>query len=114
MTDLIESLKILYKTDEVKLIMLKPNDINAICVSIEVIENNEKKTYYINRDNYDDFANIILITLDMSENIVDEKIRKELSEIEIKIEKKKREFEKKKAKREAELKNKIKAKKRSL
>lgn len=102
-TDLIESLKILYKTDEVKLIMLKPNDINAICVSIDVMENNEKKTYYINRDNYDDFANIILITLDMSENIVDEKIRKELSEIEIKIEKKKREFEKKKAKREAEL-----------
>ena len=103
MTDLIESLKLLYKTDEVKLIMLKPNDINAICISIEVIENNENKTYYINRDNYDDFANIILITLDINKNIVDEKIREELSEIEIKIEKRRREFEKKKAKREAEL-----------
>ena len=98
-TDLIDSLKLLYRTDKVDLIMLKPNDINSVCVLIEVNDNK----YYINRDNYEDFANIVLITLDINKNIADKKLKEELSEIELKMEKKRKEFEKRRAKEEAKL-----------
>lgn len=92
--DLIESLKLLYKTDKVDLIMLNAKNLDDICISIK-ISNDE--IYYINRNNYDDFCNVINIMLKISENIKNEEVRKELSEIELKMEKRRKEFEKKKA-----------------
>lgn len=100
--DLIEGLKMLYKTDEVKFETPKHDDINSIKISIKVDDN----IYYIDRNNYTKFADIILIILHEGRNIADEEIKKELSEIELKMERKKREFEKKKAQREAEIRKK--------
>ena len=107
-TELIESLKLLYRTDKVELTMLDNKDIHSICISIEVIENNEPKVYYINRDNYDDFAKIILILLDLGNNTTDVELSEELSEIDLKIAQRKKEFEKKKAEREAKLNKEVK------
>lgn len=102
-TELIESLKLLYKTDKVELTMLDDKDLHSVCVSIEVAENNESKIYYINRDNYDNFAKTILILLDLGNNTTDIELSEELSEIDLKIAQRKKEFERKKAEREAKL-----------
>jgi hypothetical protein len=102
-TELIESLKLLYRTDKVELIMKNEKNIESICISIEVIEKGKKKTYYLNRDNYDDFANIILILLDLGNNTKDTKLNEELNEIDLKIAQRKAEFEKRKAERESKL-----------
>lgn len=99
--ELIDSLKLLYRTDKVDLTMLDEKDMNSICISIKVMENNEEKVYYINRDNYDSFANVILILLDLGNNTVDIELNKELNEIDLKIAQRKAEFEKRKAEREA-------------
>lgn len=95
--DLIESLKMLYKTEDVKFETPKHNDIDSVKISIKV--NND--IYYINRDNYTNFADIILILLHEGNNIADEKVKKELNEIELKMERKRKEFERKKALKEA-------------
>lgn len=102
-TELIDSLKLLYRTDDVDLIMLDKKDMNSVCISIKVTENNEEKIYYINRDNYDNFANIILVLMDLGNNTVDVKLTEELNEIDLKIAQRKAEFEKRKAEREAKI-----------
>lgn len=102
-TELIESLKMLYKTEKVNLIMLDEKDIHTICISIEVIENNESKVYYLNRDNYNNLANVVLVSLDLGNNTTDVELNEELTEIDLKIAQRRKEFEKKKAEREAKL-----------
>lgn len=94
LVDLINALKILYRTDEIEL--------NRNPVSIVV--KNDKGSYRIDRDNYTRFADLILILLHEGNNIKNEEEKRELDEIEKKMERKRREFERKKAKREAELK----------
>lgn len=96
--DLIESLKIVYKTDKVKFEIPKKNDIDSIMISIETNDG----TYYINRNNYTEFSNFILVMLYEGDNTIKEK-SKELSEIERKMEQRRREFERKKALKNAEL-----------
>ena len=97
--NLIQTLKLLYKTDDVKLEPPKKGDINSIQISIKSNDN----IYYINRNNYTEFADYILIMLHEGNNIANVEVKKELTEIELKMERKRREFEKKKRKREAEL-----------
>ena len=75
---LIQSLKLLYKTDNVKLETPKKDDIDSIQISIESNDN----IYYINRNNYTEFADMVLIILHEGNNIADEKVKKELTEIE--------------------------------
>ena len=96
--NLIQSLKLLYKTDNVKLETPKKDDIDSIQISIKSNDN----IYYINRNNYTEFADMILIILHEGNNIADKKVKKELTEIELKMERKKREFERKKRLREIE------------
>ena len=79
---LIQSLKLLYKTDNVKLETPKKDDIDSIQISIKSNDN----IYYINRNNYTEFADMILIILHEGNNIADEKVKKELTEIELKME----------------------------
>lgn len=94
----IEILKLLYKTEEIKL-DTKHNDVDSIKIIIKQ-DNNE---YIINRENYTEFANIILILLHEGNNIADEEVRKDLDETELLILKRRKAFEKKQAKKEAEL-----------
>lgn len=102
-TELVNSLKLLYRTDDVDFVMLDNKDIYSVSVVINVLENKEKKTYYINRDNYDSFANVVLVLLDLGNNTIDEKLNEELNEIDLKIAQRRAEFEKKKAEREAKI-----------
>ena len=95
MEDLISSLKVLYKTDDIKIAMADKMDVS----SIRIIVNNE---YYINRDNYTKFADLILITLHEGNNVAEVEVKKELTEIELKMEKRRKEFERKKALKEAQ------------
>lgn len=94
----IEILKLLYKTEEIKL-DTKHNDVDSIKIIIKQ-DNNE---YIINRENYTEFANIILILLHEGNNIADEEVRKDLDETELLILKRRKAFERKQAKKEAEL-----------
>lgn len=98
MDNLIQSLKILYKTDKIEFEPPKDNDIDSIAISINVDDNK----YYLNRNNYTEFADMILITLHEGNNIADEGVKKELTEIELKMERKRREFERKKRLKEIE------------
>lgn len=94
----IEALKLLYKTEEIKL-DTKHNDVDSIKIIIKQ-DNNE---YIINRENYTEFANIILILLHEGNNIADKEVRKDLDETELLILKRRKAFERKQAKKEAEL-----------
>jgi hypothetical protein len=96
---LIKYLKLLYKTDDVKFIDISNNDLNSIGISVKV--NNEE--YFINRDNYDKLAEVVLITLGNGNNVKEKEVKEELNEIDLKIAKKRKEFERKKAEREAKL-----------
>lgn len=98
LNDLISSVKLLYKTDDVS-INCKHDDVENIGILIK----QDGETYFINRNNFTEFANLILILLHEGNNIAEKEVKKELDEIELKIEKRKKEFERKKAKREAEL-----------
>ena len=93
-----KALKLLYKTNDIKL-DYKYGDIE----STKIIINANDNTYYIDRNNYTKFADLILITLHEGNNIADEELKEELDEVELEIAKRRRAFERKKAKREAEL-----------
>ncbi len=94
--ELMESLKILYKTDDVK-IYIKGNEMDSIGISI----NDE---IFINRNNYDELSNIVQIIMGEGNNVLEKETQKELSEIDAKIAKRRREFEKRKREREKDLK----------
>lgn len=89
---LIRALKLLYKTDDVKFLK------DLYVVSIKVGNNK----YYINRDNYTEFSNMILIMLHDGNNIADEKVKEELTEFELKAMRGRRKLEKKRAERRKE------------
>ena len=97
---LIKYLKLLYKTDDVEFVDMKENDLSSIGILVKV--NGEE--YFINRDNYDKLAEVVLIILGSGNNVKEKEIREELSEIDLKIAKRKKEFERKKAEREAKAK----------
>lgn len=97
---LIKYLKLLYRTDEVKLVEMKDKDLNSIGISIKV----ENEEYFINRENYDNLVEIISIMLGNGNNIKEKELKDELNEIDLKIAKRRKEFERKKAMREARLK----------
>lgn len=71
--------------------------------SIKIIIKQDNNEYIINRENYTEFANIILILLHEGNNIADEEVRKDLDETELLILKRRKAFERKQAKKEAEL-----------
>lgn len=96
--DFKKSLQILYKTDCVK-IDIKQKTIQSTRVIVKANE----EIYVFDRNNYNKFADIILILLHDGNNIADEKEKEELSEIELMMKKRRQEFERKKAKREAEI-----------
>ena len=89
-----KALKLLYKTNDIKL-DYKYGDIE----STKIIINANDNTYYIDRNNYTKFADLILITLHEGNNIADEELKEELDEVELEIAKRRRAFERKKAKR---------------
>ena len=62
---LIKYLKLLYRTDEGKLVEMKDKDLNSIGISIKV----ENEEYFINRENYDNLVEIISIMLGIGNNI---------------------------------------------
>ena len=95
---LCKALKLLYKTDNIKL-EYKYGDIE----SAKIVINANEGTYYINRSNYTKFADLILITLHEGNNIADEKVKEDLDETELEMIRRRKEFERKKAQREAEL-----------
>ena len=97
---LIKYLKLLYKTDKVEFIGIKEDDLNSVGILVKV--NNEE--YFINRENYDKLADIILIMLGSGNNIKEKELKEELNEIDLKIAKRRKEFERKKAEREAKIK----------
>lgn len=92
--DLIKSLKLLYKTDEIKIGELRSNDLSSIKILIKANE----EVYCLDRENYAEFANRVLILLYSGNNVAEEEVKEELDEIELKMLKKRREFEKKKQK----------------
>ncbi len=89
--DLITSLKILYKSDDIKVEKTE----SSVRISI-----NGK--HHIDRENYTKFADLILITLHEGNNIAEEEVKKELTEIELKMQKRRKAFERKKALKEAQ------------
>ena len=102
--DLVISLNLLYRADGISIEASNEKDLRTIRIAIK----SNEKTYYINRENYTRFSDMILVVLHDKENVVkeEEEISEELSEIEKKIARKRREYERKKAKKEAEQKNK--------
>lgn len=94
--DLITSLKILYKTNDIK-VDFKQN-LDSIKIIIKVNDN----VYYLDRNNFEQFANRVLILLYSGNNIAEEEVKEELDEIELKMLRKRREFERKKNKAKKE------------
>ena len=99
-SQLIKYLKLLYRTDKVEFVGMKEKDLNSIGILIKV----DNEEYFINRENYDKLAEVILIMLGNGNNIKEKESREELNEIDLKIAKRRKEFERKKAEREAKLK----------
>ena len=95
--DLILSLKLLYKTEEIR-VSVKQNNLESIKILIKVNDD----IYCLDRDNFTQFANRILILLYSGNNVAEEDVKEELDEIELKILRKKREFEKRKNKAKKE------------
>ena len=71
--DLIKSLKLLYKTDEIKIGELKSNDLSSIKILIKANE----EIYCLDRENYTEFANRVLILLYSGNNIAEEEVKEE-------------------------------------
>jgi hypothetical protein len=95
--DLIMSLELLYRTDEIR-ISAKQNNIESIRILIKVNE----EIYCLDRNNFTQFANRILILLYSGNNVAEEEVKEELDEIELKILRKKREYERRKNKAKKE------------
>lgn len=92
--DLIRNLKFLYKTNDINIEILNKN-LDSICISIKI----DNKKHYINRDNYNELVDIILVMIGIKDNIIEIKEQRELSPIELQMEKKRKEFERKKRER---------------
>lgn len=93
--DLIESLKILFRTDNVT-IKSSAESLDSIGILIN-------DDVLINRNNYDKLSEIVLIMQGDGNNVLEENQRKELDELDLKFEMKRREFEKRKRKRDESL-----------